>query len=90
MTGGLGFSRTAQNSVKQNKDLKNSRSRMKDNPYAATNKINRQHTLLNYYKLKAWMNDKTENEKKTRRIIFLLLFTTLLLFLTMINMIIQP
>lgn len=86
MTGGLGFSRTGQNSVKQNKDLKNSRSRMKDNPYGATKKFNRQSTLLNYEKLKVWMNDKRENEKKTRRIIYLVLFTILFLFLIIIKL----
>lgn len=50
----MGFSRTGQNSIKQNQALKSPRTRMKDNPYVPGAKTQRKFGLQNYQEIKKW------------------------------------
>ena len=86
MTGGAGFSRTGQNAIKQNKDLRTGRSRMKDNPYVSSKAVERKNGVANYEEIKKWKIRKYSSERRARMIIsFFISVLLLLMFFIWIN-----
>ncbi|MBK6266143.1 hypothetical protein JKA74_13950 [Marivirga sp. S37H4] len=86
MTGGLGFARMGQDSLKKNRDMLNPRHRMKDNPYSPYKGITYEVVAKNHEELKAWKLLKEKSNKRRHSIIYLIvaLFVCLGIFLAIL------
>lgn len=69
MTGGVGFSRDGNNTLKRNRDILNPRKRNAQNPYWANNKVTRK-VAGNFSELVRWKTHRVLLIKKRRVVIF--------------------
>jgi hypothetical protein len=74
MTGGIGFSRQGQDSFKQNRDLINKRTMLKERLHTTPNQVQGNKMLASYEQLLRWRMIKDRNARKTNLLIFTLLF----------------
>ncbi|MFP4090463.1 MAG: hypothetical protein ACLFUB_19230 [Cyclobacteriaceae bacterium] len=74
---GYGFAKLGQESLKRNRELKNQRKSMGDNPYAA-NKTERQEKESHYTELKQWRNAKDKKEKRVKRIVYAIMIVIII------------
>ncbi|MGK7392799.1 MAG: hypothetical protein ACNS60_20760 [Candidatus Cyclobacteriaceae bacterium M2_1C_046] len=83
MTGGAGFSRQGSDSFKQNRELRNRRGSMKDNPYSSSNKGEPLGTA-DYDELIKYQRIKSKRESRRKILTWTIIVVTLLVFLLII------
>jgi len=77
MTGGLGFSRQASDSFKQNRSLRNKRKPMSENPYSSHKMGNK--TTRGNFNLKEFQRYRAKRNRKSKRITIAILFILLII-----------
>lgn len=77
MTGGIGFTRWAQNNNLQNLNLLKKRKRQEDNPYSPTQLKYRRKPISHFKELMGW---KVRKERKERRLKIVIILTIFLVF----------
>lgn len=74
MTGGIGFTRQGESSLRNNRNILSPRSKMKDNPYAATDVKAEENRGEHLEMLKQFQTDqKVKADKKNKKVLFMLL-----------------
>jgi len=81
MTGGLGFSRQASDSFKQNRSLRNKRKPMSENPYSSHKMGNR--ATRESFNLKEFQKYRAKRNRKSERITIAVLFILLIIVSTL-------
>jgi hypothetical protein len=82
MTGGIGFTRQGESSIRNNRNILSNRSKMKDNPYAATEVKTVDNNAEHLETLKQYQTaQKVKEDKNNRKVFFILLGILLMLLI---------